>query len=94
MIMVCRLHQSFDRQEFLITNILPVFNLRTTNRKCAKHKQISDRKIGLNNSVGQNLTCNHAQITIFSCKLVISAVFKIFLKNWKIKTWMRSKIAS
>ena len=58
-------------------------NIRTAIRKCATHKQISDRKIVLNNSVGQNLSYYHAQITIFSRKLVLSAIFKIFVKQWE-----------
>ena len=47
------------------------------------------------NSDGQNLTCYHAQITIFSCKFVILAIFKIFIKQMEKEAfWMRSKIVS
>ena len=54
-------------------------NFRITNWKCAKPSEISDRKVVLNNSVRQHLTCYHAKITIFSCNFVISANFKIFV---------------
>ena len=70
-------------KNFSLQTFYQDLNFQKTNGKCVTHKQISDRKIVLNNSVGQNLSYYHAQITIFSRKLVLSAIFKIFVKQWE-----------
>ena len=55
----------FWEARFSVENLLSAFRFRKPNGKCAKHRQISNQKIVLNDSFALNVTSYHSQLAIF-----------------------------